>query len=455
MTHKISIKLKVTLWYTLVMVALSAVVLAAMISLSQRMINQDIANRITRTVSDSARRLVGPNGQLGGAPEFRYYEQGVHMALYDADYNLLDGEIPFDFADEVAFISDFMRTYAYDGDQYYIYDQEIRFKNRPSMWLRGVVSVSDESYTLRSVTKTNLILTLTLIIVASAGGYFIIRRAFVPVDKISQTAKRISESSDLSQRIALGNGKDEIYRLANTFDEMLEKIEQTLEREKQFTSDASHELRTPVAVILSECEYALECAKDVEECRESVQSVKRQAEKMSKLLSELLMISRMDYNTQQTNFERLDVSELLTFVCEEQVEIHDGSITLTQDIAPHVTAEADRFLLTRLFINLISNAYQYGRENGRIQVSLTENQTHLISTVSDDGIGIAPEDLPKIWERFYQADPARTSNENGSMGLGLSMVRWIAACHKGTVEVQSTPGKGTTFTFTMPKKIGG
>lgn len=320
------------------------------------------------------------------------------------------------------------------------------------MWLKGIASLADEIYTLRSVAKTNLILTLLLIIIAAGGGYFIISRAFAPVNKIRKTAEEIIKSSDLSQRIEIGKGKDEIHELANTFDNMLEKIEQTIEREKQFTQDASHELRTPVAVILSECEYMTDCADTVGDLKESAEAVKKQADKMSKLISELLMISRMDKNTLQVSFEEVDISELLNFVCDEQAEIHGEGISLLREIPTGITADADRFLLTRLFINLISNAYQYGRENGTINVRLSESGDNAVFSVTDDGIGISEENKEKIWERFFQADPSRTANENGSMGLGLSMVKWIAECHGGSVSVESELGKGSTFTFILPKK---
>ena len=330
----------------------------------------------------------------------------------------------------------------------------MRIPNHDSYWVRGIISVTDESYALKAAAKNNLILTVMLIFAAGIGGYLIIKRAFVPVKKISRTAKEIADSSDLTRRINLGNGKDEIFTLADTFDEMLDKIEQTFEREKQFTSDASHELRTPIAVILSECEYMEECAKTEEELRESSRSIKRQADKMSKLVSELLTISRMDRNTLQLNFEETDLSELVSFVCDEQEEINRGKDTvLVRYIKNGITARTDKFLLARLFINLISNAYQYIESEGIISVSLDECDEFVKFTVTDNGIGISEENIPKIWERFYQVDKSRTANENGNMGLGLSMVKWIAECHGGSIDVKSELGKGSTFIFKLPKTV--
>ncbi len=445
---KMSVKLKVTLWYTLIMVIMSGVVLAAMTSVSSDIVKRDIAVRVVRTVNDSSRILMGPERELKLPTKFRFYEQGVHMVLFSRNGEVVGGQLPFGIDADFGFEDDRLREVSWEGNNYCIYDKKIVSSDN-YFWLRGVVSIKDESYSVNTVVKTNLLLALILIAVASLGGYFILNYAFKPVKKISETAKRISTSGNLSQRIGIGESKDEITELANTFDDMLEQLEDTFEKEKQFTSDASHELRTPVAVVLSECEYMLDCAKTPDEFKESAVSVKRQAERMSKLISELLTISRMDKNTLQVNFEEVDLSELLSFVCDEQEEIHSESPKMIRDIAPNIKARVDRFLLARLFINLISNAYQYGKDGKTILVSLKSEEKNIVFSVKDEGIGIAEEDIDKIWERFYQADSSRS--DNNSMGLGLSMVKWIAECHNGNVRAESEYGRGSEFIFTMPK----
>lgn len=453
--RKLSIKLKITLWYTLVMVLISGVALVIMTSASQEMIERDISERITKSVMTFSRIIDKPNGMDIHIPKFGFYEQGVHMVVCDDNNNIVAGNIPFEIETSTELIDNHLQTITDNRNKYYIYTIKVHHRNgeETPYWVKGVVSITDEMYAVQSAAKNNIVLTIILIIIAAAGGYFIISRVLSPVDKIRNTAEKISESSDLSQRIYIGEGKDEIHSLANTFDNMLDKIEQTVEREKQFTSDASHELRTPIAVILSECEYMTDCAKTYDEIKESAYSVKNQAEKMSKLVSELLTISRMDKNTMQTEFERTDISELLNFVCDEQEEIHSENIVLHREIEPDVTVHADRFLLARLFINLITNAYSYGKDGGNITVSLSQNKNEIIASIADDGIGIAETDIPRIWERFYQTDPSRTANKNGSMGLGLAMVKWIAECHNGKMSVQSELGVGSTFTFIMPKNL--
>ena len=436
----------------LFMLIFSSVILAATSSFANAMLQRDISRRISGTVTEYSRMLNSPMGN-DIFPGFRFYDHGVHMAVYNSSGELVGGQIPFGIEGSLPdFKAESLRNITYDGNKYYIYDIEVPLKNSTEKYrLRGIASLGDESYALSSAAKVNILLTFVLTLIASLGGYFILDRAFVPVNKISTAAKEISESSDLSRRINLGKGNDEIAALANTFDEMLEKLEHTFENEKQFTSDASHELRTPVAVILSECEYMTDCADNVEDLKQSAESVKNQAEKMSKLISELLTIARMDRNAIKLSPEETDISELAGFVCSEQEEIEGGGITLKTEIKPGITADVDRLMITRLFVNLISNAYHYNKENGTITVSLDETDTNVIFSVTDSGIGISKEDIPKIWERFYQVDRARTSKDNGSMGLGLSMVKWIAEAHGGNVTVTSELGEGSTFTFTFPK----
>lgn len=447
---KMSIKLRITLWYTVFMIVVFSIVLAVMTSVSQKIVENDIKGRVIQTVMEFSRRIDAPIGDVTKLPKFTFFDRGVHIILYNEDKEVIGGQGIFEFNEIVPFLDDKTESVIEEENQYFVYTKMVTTKRGDTYWIRGIISFTGENYAIKSATKNNIIISVIMIFIASFGGYFIIRKALSPVNKISDTAKKISKSSDLSQRINIGSGNDEIHSLANTFDGMLERIEQTLEREKQFTSDASHELRTPLAVIISECEYMTECAENPDEIKESAQSVREHAEKMSKLISELLMISRMDKNAIKLEYEKIDVSELLNFVCDEQEDIHRGSITLRRNIDEGIFAECDRSMIMRLFINLISNAYTYGKKKGNITVSLYSKNNNVILNVKDDGIGISAEDLPKIWERFYQADPSRSS-ENGNSGLGLYMVKWIAECHGGKMDVESRCGVGSVFTFVLPK----
>ncbi len=448
--NKISIKLKIIVWYTVIMVFVSVASLLIITSVSKEIILYDSNAKIVHNTNEMARFALVEGEEVRRIPRHLFFRDGIHSAIYKDGTERIDGFLPIEIGEE-DFKDNFLREKVTNGEKYLIYTREVPNKSGSSYWIASVVSIADAISPIERVYKTNLILVLIFLVAASVGGYYIISRAFKPVSRISETAKRISKSNDLSERISLGNGKDEIYKLAETFDDMLDKLEKTFEKEKQFTSDASHELRTPVAVINSECEYLLDCAANLDEARESAMSIKRQSDKMSKLISELLTISRMDKNTINLNLEEVDISELLGFICDEQEEIREKNITLVRKIEEGIYAKVDQTLFARMLINLISNAYTYGRENGSITVSLSKTDEKISLSVADDGIGIAEENLPKIWERFYQVDSARKSDEKGNVGLGLSMVKWIAERHNAEISVESELGKGSTFTVTIAK----
>lgn len=446
---RLSIKTKITAWYTLAMLIVSMIALSVMVSTTKNVLEREEVGMLINIVNGSARRVFAGNEKLEYAHDFRHLDGGVYIVLYDENGNNISGEFPDNFTDDGINNGKRVRTLkGNDNKKYHVYETEFFIPNYGKVVIKGIKDTVGSDRILKSIMRNNLMIYLLITIVAAAGGFVIIKKALKPVEKISATAKKISESSNLSQRIALGDGKDEMYVLANTFDDMLNKIEHTFEKEKQFTSDASHELRTPVSVIMSECEYAQSCDLTKEEYGETIEVITRQAERMTSLISQLLTISRMDRNAQKVNFEEFDLSELLEIVCDEQIEIHEKNIRLELKKEDDISICADKSLVARLMINLISNAYKYGKDGGKIEVLLIKEKDEAVLSVEDDGIGIAEKDIDKIWDRFYRADTSRTDNE--SMGLGLAMVKQIAQAHGGTAEVCSILEKGTKFTVKIP-----
>ena len=231
---------------------------------------------------------------------------------------------------------------------------------------------------------------------------------------------------------------------------MFERLEFSFEKERQFTSDVSHELRTPVAVIISQCEYLLENENLSAEDKEEIAVILRQAKRMSKLTSEMLMIARNEQDEQHL-MEKLDFGLLSELVIEElQTKAQEKNIEITLQKQDDLFMNGDQTLILRMMMNLISNAINYGKTNGHIHVILKGENDQIVGEVKDDGIGISEEHLDRIWERFYRIDKSR-SRENGGTGLGLSMVRWIVNLHNGTIHVESIEGIGTSFIFRFPK----
>ena len=288
------------------------------------------------------------------------------------------------------------------------------------------------------------------VVVASAvGGYFITRAALKPIDEITKMSDEISEGRDLSRRLNMRNVTMEAYILAQSYDKMLERLERSFDMEKQFTSDASHELRTPTAVIISQCEYAQEHDVTPDEFRDTISIIKRQARRMNAMVSQLLSFARMEQGTQKVKLEHADISDIVEAVCEEQAELNPG-VDFQCAIDPGICSNVDITLMSRLVENLITNACKFGGKH--VKVGLYEEDGQIYLFVRDDGIGISPENQKKVWDRFWQAEPSRSDNRQGSNGLGLSMVREIAKLHRGEMSLQSAPRQGSTFTLKMPKE---
>ena len=315
------------------------------------------------------------------------------------------------------------------------------------MWLRGVTAADNNFSAARVITILALILLPVLVVITAVIGWFIARHAFKPVRQITDTVDAINDGTDLTARIGLLRGRDEIHRLAATFDRMFDRLERSFDAEKRFASDASHELRTPVAIILAECEYARQNAKTAEDYAESLEVVERQGRRMNGIINQLLSITRLDQGTQRISREEADFSELAGVVTDETARASGKSLAVTKDIRPGIRAEIDVGLMTRLVQNLVENACKYTPEGGAVRVSLDAEGGKLRLTVADTGIGISKRDLPHIYERFWQADPSRGADKGS--GLGLAMVKQIAEAHGGTLSVVSEPGQGSEFTFTM------
>lgn len=447
---RLSIKMRVTLWYALLMLALVVVVLALVSVVGDYVATSGTKDALIAAVEDNMDEVEYDDGELEIDDDFAGLKNGVSSIVYTQDGELVVGSIPSGFETDLPLEETTVRTVSANGRTYYIYDREITFKKHDSLWIRGIVLASDSAGLANAAMKSAFIVLPFLLLVAVLGGYLITKKAFAPFDTISSAANAISEGSDLSGRIEIGSGKDEIHRLAETFNRMFARLETSFEQERQFTSDVSHELRTPVSVITAQCEYTLEYGENTQDYREALATVQRQTHRMHALISQMLEYTRLERGTYTIHREKIDISELVQLLCEERSLAPEKGIALTCEVSPNVVGEVDVMLLERLLTNLLNNAYQYGRENGTIRVQLRAQQGMAMLSVSDDGIGIAQEDIPKIWNRFYQADASRTANTAGSTGLGLSMVQQIVKLHGGTVWVESEPDKGSTFTVCIP-----
>ena len=318
------------------------------------------------------------------------------------------------------------------------------------IWIVGLLPEDNMANVTTSVVRLTCAGLAVIVFLAALGSCVIIGRSLRPLRRITESAREITDGSDLSRRIQLSPGRDEVHELADTFNDMMGRLERSFDAERRFTSDASHELRTPVTVILAECEMAEKMPEDTEAVQESVTEIHKQARKMSELIGKLLAYTRLEQGTRRIDREELDLSGLVEDVCEEQRTVAARNIRIECETSPDVLVNGDVALLISLVQNLVTNAVKYGKDGGHVWVKVYSEGSKACVSVRDDGIGIGEEDLACIWNRFYQADRSR-SDESRGIGLGLSLAQQIARLHGGRITASSRPGEGSEFIFSMPE----
>ncbi len=306
-----------------------------------------------------------------------------------------------------------------------------------------------------------------VLILALAGGRFISWGVLKAVERITRTARIISTSTDLSKRIPINAkmGRDELATLSATFNEMLNNLEKAYQRQQRFVADASHELRAPITAIRCNLDL-LAKAPDLpmDEVQEALTDTRTEAERMGRLVNDLLQLANADAQANnsiahvyQNSQQKVDLDSLLLNVFRQYRPPEENEARETGNRRPRLTLQhiapvqvyGDRDQLTQALVALLDNALKYTPPEGHISLSLTVVDADAVVKVSDTGIGIAEEDLPHIFERFYRAHHIQTRDRDGS-GLGLAIVQSIAQGHYGTIDVESTPGKGSTFTLRIP-----
>ena len=444
---RLNVKVKITIWYLLLMVLMAGLLLGFLLLISGSVSTQTAMDQLSQTVRGNLNQISMVDGSLQLGEDFHFYSDGVYSLVYSQSEALLAGQVPVSFTASEPFQNGLTRPVSVGSTRYYILDFWVPLGWDSGVWLRGILEAPENPQLLTNLLHIAMVALPLFILLAGLGGYWIARRAFRPLDQITATAAAINEASDLSARVEVPPGSNEFSRLARTFNQMFAHLEQSFEAEAQFTADASHELRTPVSVIKSACEYAERYGESPEEYRETLEMIHRQADKMSLLIGQLLSITRLDQGTDAIHWEQVDLSALVQTVCAEGGWSRDR---LTLEVEEGLTARADPPPPTRLHQNLVENAYKYGKPEGHVWVTLGRGPGEIRLEVKDDGIGIPPEQQEKIWKRFYQVDPSRSAG-NGA-GLGLAMVQKIAQAHGGSMTLESIPGLGSTFTLHLPEE---
>jgi heavy metal sensor kinase len=307
-------------------------------------------------------------------------------------------------------------------------------------------SVAAERRLLRRIIYFAVPLVLAL---AGFGGFLLASRKLACLGRMASQAKHITGAS-LSSRLDPGGSAEEFTVLAASFNELLSRLDSAFDAMRRFTADASHELRTPIAIIRAEADVTLARNRTNAEYKESLEIIQDEARRLSSPVNDLLSLARADSGRTTLQLQEISLNELVADCCRSVQPLADvHQLQLDCNCSLDVSFRGDEAFLRRMVLNLLDNAISYTPSGGKISVALEEQGPELRIRVSDTGTGIAPEIAPHVFDRFYRADKTRSRDEGS--GLGLAIVKWIAEAHKGMVELSNRPGGGSTFTVSLPR----
>ena len=432
---RIPVSIRVTAWFTTFILILFVIIMSSAILIEDKIVNNLSAKELVKAVE---RIYEDPD-------EFENFDDGIYYIKYDSNNDIIAGKIPKDFDMTLAFSIEDINTYQIENKKFLYYDTKL--KNTRD-WIRGIYPLSKFQNEISKMWDIGIYLSPWLFIFVVIFGYRIIKNAFKPVKKISETALLIKKSKNFSRRMELDNSEDEIHKMASTFNEMLDTVEETFIHEKQFSSDVSHELRTPITVILAQSDYALDYVETLDEAKESFEVINRQAKKMTSLINQIMELSKLERQN-EVEKERINFSNIILQLLEDYKPLLENSnIELIINIEKDLRIYGNKLMVERLFINLFINAIKFTKTT--INVSLNRINKEIILQIKDDGVGIAKGEQKYIWDRFFQINNSRNKDKNRGSGLGLSMVNKIAQLHSAIIEVESEIGNGACFIVRFP-----
>jgi heavy metal sensor kinase len=327
-------------------------------------------------------------------------------------------------------------------------NEEVRVNGEPYLLVVGA-SMKTVEDTIRTFVRALALLIPSGVLLAAIASWFMAGKALEPVAALGKAAGEIGVSR-LDRRLPVRGTGDELDYLAEQFNETLKQLEKAVGEMKQFTASISHELRTPLAVLRGEAEIALMQSSSSEQYRRVLASQLEEFEKLTRMVNELLTLARAESGEVAIAHEPVNLSSMAQSLIEQLEPVAASkNLTLSCQCNSDVFVNGDEGWIERIILNLVDNAIKFTPSGGRVEVRVSQNNGHRIIEVTDTGIGIEPEALPHIFERFYRADPSRSNRADGA-GLGLSLVKWATDQHHASIEVDSTPGHGSTFRVKFP-----
>jgi heavy metal sensor kinase len=459
---KLSIGLRLTLWYLAIFAAAQVLFGVAMWLVLRRDLYRIADDALTAQIEDVANFLKSQKKKNMTVVKLREEASEAYVGEHSGDFLQIydeDGNWIFRaaFLERTGFAQVATSLIKRPGFQ------NFELGNRPFRFLAQRIEVNGRAYAVQAGLPTDqTIATLTLfrryllmlaplsLLVAASGGYWLSRRALSPVDAITRTARSIG-GGNLGDRLKKLTSGDELQRLSDTMNSMLARIEDSFLRVTQFTADASHELRTPISLILTEAEIALRKSRGDAEYREALRHILLEAERTTSLIEELLSLARSDSGRENLHLTTIDLCSAVKETATEWRQLVESrNLQFTQAIADcELAVLADRRAVQRLLAIVLDNAVKYTPAPGAVDLRLEARNGNAVISVCDTGIGISEKDQSKIFERFYRVDKAR-SREFGGAGIGLAIADWIVQQHRGSIAVQSSIGNGSTFIVELP-----
>lgn len=405
----------------------------------QQFMERQIASLSIPEIRDEFREhsVLGPGGDL-----FQVCDQAGAW-LYRS-VPLENNSVPIEKPDSLT--SPQFKTAQVEGHPLRFYSQAISITGRA--YTVQVAAPMHEAFEALQQFRILLLLGVPLLLIAASfGGYWISSRALAPFDEISHAAERISIQS-LTERLHVAQTGDQLQRLSQTLNQMFSRLEAAVKRMTQFTADASHELRAPVALIRTTAEIAVMRGRSPSEYRDALTDILGEAERMSQVIDSLLLLARTDSGTERIETIALDARTVVREAAEQGEKLAQNHKVVFEAEIPGtaVPIRADSDALRRALLILLDNAVKYTSNGGLVRLKLAPVEGFAVASVSDTGIGIKQEDLPYIFDRFWRADKARSREREGA-GLGLSIAKWLIEAQGGAISVTSDPGKGSTFSI--------
>jgi two-component system, OmpR family, heavy metal sensor histidine kinase CusS len=452
----LSIRLRLTVWYT-------AVLSLALILFSVAL-RYSLARQLRRDLDDSLRN------QAHGLEEYLQIEEQDNAPNLAHEIDEYSRSMPSDhllaaynLAGQPVYVSTLGLNQLADRGERQRSTWRIRWMNRSYLATVHKIPLREGAFTVflaissepieHALERLNMLLAVIVpgfLAAGALGGYWLSRRALSPVQRITEKARSIGVNN-LSERLAVPETRDEIQHLAETWNDMLERLESAVAKISQFTADASHELRTPIAIIRFAAERALRRSRTEAEYQETLLQIQNESERMTGLIEDLLYLARADSGAHLIEKNEIDLAELVRTTCSDFEPLASAKrIALEQTVPDEsVAVLGSDSALRRMLRILLDNAIKYTPAGGSVSVRLQRENGQVLLAVSDTGIGIPEQSQLRIFQRFFRADPSR-NKESGGYGLGLSIARTIAHQHSASIQMQSKAGSGSTFSIAIP-----